>query len=415
MRPDWFKPRGYKHFDVQVGRDFATQVSNPAFVTRHSWVPLIHYVKTVQRYRPTEGKTVSKRRDIMYASHRDACILSRYAATITERLDNHYERAGLSDHVAAYRKLGKSNYHFSSDVRRFAVENAPCVVFCFDIEGFFDHLDHVILKDRLKRLLGVTELPTDWYKVFRHVTKYSKIARDALAEHHTFGPRINSRMARLIGTIAEVKAAGLCIQTNSENFGIPQGTPISSALSNLYMLDVDQRMANVCGSHSALYKRYSDDILIVCKPDSEEAIVTAFYEVVYEHKLKIKDGAKKDRKVFDPAVPQEFQYLGFNISPSGTVIRPASLARQWRRAKRAISRAEKFGLEAIAEGRFLKIYTKRLRRRFSPVGARNFSSYARRASKVFGDKKVVRQVLRLERMADKAIRELKALTPSRIP
>jgi RNA-directed DNA polymerase len=53
-----------------------------------------------------------------------------------------------------------------------------------------------------------------------------------------------------------------------------------------------------------------------------------------------------------------------------------------------------------------KIYTKRLRKRFAPVGARNFSKYARRAAVAFGSKRIVRQVARLERMVDQAIREM---------
>lgn len=55
------------------------------------------------------------------------------------------------------------------------------MVLCFDITGFFDNLDHAILKRRLKELLGVTELPPDWYAVFRHVTRFSRVERRALA------------------------------------------------------------------------------------------------------------------------------------------------------------------------------------------------------------------------------------------
>lgn len=410
MRPSWFKPRGYKHLDVPVGESFAARVADPKFVATHSWLPLIHYEKTVRRYSRDERKTVIKHRDIMYASHRDACILAKYASEITSRLDTEYNHLALGDHVIAYRKLGKSNYHFSANVREFAMANAPCVVLCFDVSGFFDHLDHRILKDRLKRLLGASELPSDWYSVFRHVTAYRRIARDDLAADAILGPRLDNKAARLIGTIAEVKAAGVKIRRNGNSFGIPQGTPISSALSNLYMIDVDRCMAELCASHGALYRRYSDDILIICKPPFEAAAVAALTEILRDHRLELKD-TKTDRKIFDHTLHHEFQYLGFNVSPSGAVIRPASLARQWRRAKRAISRTKDVGLRAMVDGRSSTIHTKRLRGRFSPVGARNFSAYARRAAHAFQDKKILRQVLRWERMADQAIRDLKALTP----
>ncbi|MGA8358414.1 MAG: hypothetical protein WB772_13840, partial [Xanthobacteraceae bacterium] len=99
-------------------------------------------------------------------------------------------------------------------------------------------------------------------------------------------------------------------------------------------------------------------------------------------------------------------YLGFNVSPDGAIIRPSSLARQWRKAKRAFKRTERIGLDAIAKGTSEKIYVSKLRRRFSPVGARNFSSYARRADKAFGSRKISRQIARLERRIDAEIRKL---------
>lgn len=147
MTSPWFKPRGYKHFDVPVGQRFAEKASISAFVESHDWLPLIHYVKRQRRYKPKDGKTVYKDRDIMYASHRDACILSKYAYDLSGRLDLFYETNGLCDHVIAYRKLGKSNYVFSSEAYRFAVSELPCIVLCFDITGFFDNLDHAILKN----------------------------------------------------------------------------------------------------------------------------------------------------------------------------------------------------------------------------------------------------------------------------
>src|SRR5262249_30767686 len=152
---DWFKPRGYRHFDVPVGLSFVASASSPAFVAKHSWLPLIHYVKRVKRYKAKDGKTVYKDRDIMFASHRDACILAKYAHEVGNLLDRHYRLSKLSDHVIAYRRLGQANYDFAARAYRFAKEHQPCVILCFDITGFFDHLDHGILKDRLKRLLGV--------------------------------------------------------------------------------------------------------------------------------------------------------------------------------------------------------------------------------------------------------------------
>lgn len=122
-------------------------------------------------------------------------------------------------------------------------------------------------------------------------------------------------------------------------------------------------------------------------------------------KLEMKP-EKTERAVFDPAHPETFQYLGFNISPEGTLIRPGSLSRQWRRARRKLRQTLRIGSEAVASGKAVKIYTRKLRRRFLPVGVRNFSSYARRAAAELGSKKMVKQVRRLERMVEAGIREM---------
>jgi hypothetical protein len=99
---------------------FAQGVDDGASIGTHSWSPLIHYVKRVKRYKPIDGQTVYKERPIMHASHRDTCILSKYASDLTRTLDEFYEREELTTHVIGYRRLGKSNYDFSADAYRFA-------------------------------------------------------------------------------------------------------------------------------------------------------------------------------------------------------------------------------------------------------------------------------------------------------
>ena len=405
VTPSWFIKRGYKHFDAPVGDAFVQQLEEGASIDAHSWSPLIRYEKRIKRYKPIDGKTVYKERPIMYASHRDRCILAKYAFELSKSLDNFYNLEGLSAIVIGYRRLGKSNYDFSAEACRFALAHSPCVVLCFDITGFFDHLDHRLLKDRLKRLLGVSELPFDWYAVFRQVTRFRYVNRDALAAHPIFGLKLKSKKREPVATIAAVKAAGIEIISNPNMFGIPQGTPISSVFSNLYMMDLDREMASICSASGALYQRYSDDILIVCGLEEEKSITTALADAVKGHSLEIKD-EKTERVIFDSISQMAFQYLGFNVTPKGSTIRPSSLARQWRKFKYSLAKTRKVAAKAIAEGEADQVYTKRLRRRFYPVGVRNFSSYARRAAKAFGSRTIIRQVLRLERRVDKAIRDL---------
>ena len=280
MKHQWFKKRGYRHFDAPVGSGYAEKVCNPEFVAKHSWLPLIHYVKRIKRYKKKDHKTIYKDRDIMFASHRDACILTKYSFELSRLLDGHYVKSGLDNYVIAYRKLGRANYNFSADAYRFAKAKGKCVVLCFDITGFFDHLDHGILKNRLKRLLKMDELPADWFPVFRHVTKFNKVEKTDLLADPNFGLRMKEKSREPIATIVEVNKAGIAIVPNENRFGIPQGTPISSSLSNLYMMDVDQVMVEACNKTGGLYQRYSDDILVICAPEYEIEIVNLLKAVV---------------------------------------------------------------------------------------------------------------------------------------
>jgi RNA-directed DNA polymerase len=402
MVPSWLRRRGYRHFDSPVGEGFVPRATDAKFVADHSWSPLISYTKRVKRYKPALHKTKFKDRAIMYASHRDACIISYYADQLSRKLEEVYRDAGLCESVIAYRKLGKSNYHFAGDALTYVRAHAPCVVKCFDVTGFFDNLDHRLLKQALVKIFGFEELPPDWYVVFRNVTAYHHVTLASLKADANFAERLKVRSREPLATIAEVKAAGVAIERNPNRFGIPQGTPISAALSNLYMLKLDQALNAACVKHGAFYQRYSDDILIACSPAAEAPLTSILVEALRELKLELKD-EKTERAMFDPASPEKFQYLGFDMSPAGATLRSASLARQWRKARRSIRRTRKRGRDAIAKGKAEKIYTQKLRKRFLPAGVRNFSRYARSSARALGSKSILRQTRRLERMVEAEI------------
>src|SRR5690606_34052824 len=50
-----------------------------------------------------------------------------------------------------------------------------------------------------------------------------------------------------------------------ELIGIPQGLPISALLANIYMLNFDETVINeIVLKHDVFYRRYSDDIIMIC-------------------------------------------------------------------------------------------------------------------------------------------------------
>lgn len=271
-RPAWFRPRGYPHFDAPIALDWALAV-DPAFVSQHSWSPLIHRIKETKRYKAKDHKTVSKKRDIMFASHRDSCILAKYSAELVDRLDVWYNEVGLEDTAIAYRSLGKSNYHFAAVVQEYVRAHDPVTILCFDVTGFFDNIDHARLKRRLKWLLQVDDLPDHWFKVFRAITKYRRVRQEDLKANPVFAARMIQKKVRApVATMEEMRAAGITIHKNPNTYGIPQGTPISASMSNLYMVGLDQKLKEEAEKRGALYQRYSDDMLIACHPEQALAL-----------------------------------------------------------------------------------------------------------------------------------------------
>jgi RNA-directed DNA polymerase len=330
MSLDWFKQRSYRHLDLPVNEAFAAKVNDPNFVLSHSFVPLLHYEKVEKRYKK-DSKTghreiVEKVRPIKFASHRDACILSFYAHLLNEKLDAHYQATGLHDCVLAYRSLGRGNYHFASEVYSFTQANAPVTILAFDVSSFFDNLDHKLLKMRLKSILGVTSLSEDWLRVFRSISAFHYVDLHELKKHPTFGPRLAERSRERIASVEELKAAGVTFHQNPEvakgvRRGIPQGTPISAAASNLYMMDFDAAAKAYCDGIGALYRRYSDDILVVCSPTQAKTAEDVIMNLIQAELLDISPH-KTERNEYtgkgSVAVgSRAAQYLGFTFHETG--------------------------------------------------------------------------------------------------
>ncbi len=431
MSLDWFKSRGYRHFDLPVGEKFASKVMDSNFVLQHSFLPLLHYTKSEKRYKKcpkTGARTItSKDRPIKYASHRDACILSFYASEMNKLLDAHYEAADLSDSVLAYRALGRGNYDFSAEVLAFAKSHAPVTILAFDVSSFFDNLDHTLLKRRLKSVLGVPSLPRHWMRVFRAITAFHYVDLEELKANPTLSPRLKKNSRDRIASVEELKANGIKFHPNPElakghRRGIPQGTPISAAASNLYMIDFDAAAHAYCDSIGALYRRYSDDILVICEPAHAIAAEAKIMDLIKAEKLEISPHkTEKTEFTGTGAVLSEkaAQYLGFALHEAGPAIRESSLARQWRKMRRAMRRTRKIAERNIASGKSTKAHTKRLYRRFTHLKVRddegvrivrNFSSYGRRSAAAFGeDEKISKQIKRFESAALREIEKLKKL------
>jgi hypothetical protein len=244
------------------------------------------------KFAETNGLPDKKDRPIRYASRRDSYIFSHYRSILYPLYEKELQKLGISECAIAYRRIpqknkksGKCNIHFAYEAFKKIQQANNCTAFAFDIHHFFENLDHEHIKKMWLRLLSTNQLasqykilPEDHFKVFRAVTNYSYIdIQVAYKELGLIGEHTDQFGIKRIKYLVDRNDFPLQICTpkvfreklaphikcNLNPFGIPQGSPISDLLANIYMIDFDLAMYTYVKHLGGNYYRYSDDILII--------------------------------------------------------------------------------------------------------------------------------------------------------
>ncbi len=191
-------------------------------------------------------------------------------------------------------------------------------------------------------------------------------------------------------------------------FGIPQGSSISALLSNIYLIDYDTKLNELAQKHGFLYRRYCDDILIVC--DTKDALhfqkiareeIAKYHLEIQDKKVELIEFCKNSQgqirsfnlKKIQQELPSQMnasneqrfykslQYLGFEFNGKDILIRPGSLSRYFRKMKGRIIKTVCMAYSEQARGE--KIFKQQLFHRYTHLGKRNFLHYAYNASKEY--------------------------------
>lgn len=462
-------PYSYK----QIG-NVSGYVRNPHAVARHPFLPLMHVKKISYPFKKNcSGKRKCKRkvRDICYVSHIDAAIYGYYSTILQDKYETLIKKNGLDDVVTAYRKVkenshrNKSSIDFANDVfsylSRNVGEKCPLSVITFDIKGFFDNLSHQILKEKWKKTLNVEELSVDWYQIFKHVTKYSWVEEKDVFD--LFKSRIKCRTRK--GKISEKKilrkhylrdknAIAFCDKSDlrlirakgliksrpkTENYGIPQGLPISATLANVYMQDFDLEAMRLLSMVGGIYRRYSDDIIVVCPLCVGKYVRRRINEMIESVKLTIESNKTNyytftvvDGKVL--CCHEKFghsktlEYLGFSFDGNRILLKNSSVSKFYNKMHKSICRALYFSVHInnktkgkLFEHKLIKHYTgagSRTHRKYKRVRCGkfvlstqrsygNFLTYAYKSAKIMHSQFISHQVSRCSNKLNKKIQEAK--------
>lgn len=484
---DWFRLKRYPHLGIPLNHTDRNWVFNyvkdPNRIKTHAFFPFIHKTLIQRKFRKeknidgsraklrTPGK---KTRHIYYANHLDSNIYSFYAQKLSSFYEQKLIELKLEECITAYRRIqlnplqnksrNKCNIDFASEVFEFIKksEKTELVAITFDIESFFDNLDHKFLKRSWRKMLGSgKDLPGDHYNVFRNITKFSFIEEcDIFNEfkNHIITETKNKdqknkkvhkrKYLKNKGAIAfcnknsigeRIRGKNLIknnkyfdkTKTSLRDKGIPQGSPISSILANIYLFDFDHEINTLINQLGGLYRRYSDDMVVVCDAKFEQEVINLLNFEISNCNLnfqtkktqvflfqKINNRYHCREKNLNTSSLQsntKFEYLGFSFDGMYTYLKTASLATYYRKMKRSIRRGYFFSKFGNIKNKH-EVFKRRLYKKYTYLGASrrrkyqrdpldsnrwvistkfdwgNYISYAKMAGKFIPDNKINKQI-----------------------
>ncbi|WP_207494514.1 reverse transcriptase domain-containing protein [Aridibaculum aurantiacum] len=492
-KKDWFRVKGYNHIGLSLTNKernwVSCYVSDKQKVASHAFLPFIHRSSKVRKFRREQCHDGTrsqlrvpdkKIRELYYCSHLDALVYGYYSALISKEYETKLRCLRLEDCITAYRHIpvesgnprsrNKCNVDFANDVFNY-IKNSPSnhlVAITFDIRSFFDELDHKILKQAWKHVINSgPNLPPDHYNVFQNITKFSYIEereifkefqneiivernpsirkpkriarrqflRNQRAVSFCYNSKFNLERLRSGGYVKSNKRVK-CEQGkfHMREKGIPQGSPISSLLANIYMLEFDTDANIFLRNRKGIYRRYSDDMVVICPPEYADEVCEFFGNKIEEYKLTIQEkktqlfhfyrncGSRlycKEENLNTGKFNSNsnFQYLGFQFDGFHTYLKSSSIASYYRKMKRSIRRRKYYAIfnKTIHRG---KLFKGSLFKRFTHIGAHrrriykrhpkikskfiitekfdwgNYLSYAYMAAKVIPDNKIRKQLRR---------------------
>ena len=383
----------YAHFDLRVSLSMPSirkYVMDRAKVVTHSFYPFIHFEKKNSRY----GKKGPKKpRELYYCSHLDRCVYQRYAFLLNYQYNIWACENNIDDVAIAYRdNLGKNNIDFAKDAFD-AIRSFPqCFILVGDFTNFFDNLEHQYLKKMMCEVLGVERLPQDYFSVFKNITRFSswdwkgivKAAGENIAERGV-RKKINSK--EIVLTKEQFQKNKKDIKKNISGVGVPQGSPISAVLSNIYMIKFDKDIKRYVTSKGGIYMRYSDDFIIVL-PYERDAEIADFTSYIFSYvesmkglidlqKEKTSCYTYKDEVIYEGDQPSSINYLGFLFDGKNIRIRPRAITKYYYRMRR---KANTIGLSNWTSSKGRRISAKELYSIYSRNDEKQtFIDYARKA------------------------------------
>lgn len=491
-KKDWFRLKRYPHIGQPLKLRHRGWIEEYIFdkknIEKHSFYPFIHKKLSQRKFRKIinpDGTKQSKRkasykdREVFYANHLDSMIYGYYSSIITSKYEKKLIEFGIENCVSAYRSVplneegdcrSKCNIDFANDIFKYIEKNKDrnLVVITFDITSFFDNLNHKKLKDSWieilddKKLSDENRLPNDHYTIFKNLTRFSYIEFEDMFEEFKNDIIVenNKKISKVaipsVELLKEKNAIAFCnlkdfnsrirsknlIKKNKyktkEDFqkgnyrsvGIPQGSPISATLANIYLLHFDELINNKVKDINGIYRRYSDDMIVVADEKDMDFVYRLLIDEIKHFDLEIQPSKSqlflfknydenygcREVDIITGEIKDntKFEYLGFSFDGENVYLKSSGLAKYYRKMKRSIRRSgfyAKYGKNQVPQ-----LFKNRLYKKFTIIGSQrrqiikkaphlsntfyrtdrydwgNFLTYAKLAQRVFEKNKIRSQI-----------------------
>jgi len=437
----WFPERLSEIETIVKDNLLVPNPKRPQYKQYYSFLPFLKIITKTPRYRYQfeEGHydLETKKRPICFAAHKDSLILGYYSFALTRIYEEYIKQHSFDDVVLAYRSdLKKCNIQFAKEAFEQLKVRKECSTIALDIKGYFDHIDHIILLEKWKKVIG-GQLSEDQMRIYRILTQYSYIKPSSLLEKYK-GPKkrnevpIETLMDVVPGTgltekFMQLKKDQLIVSNNLPDkgtnrlCGIPQGSPISALLSNIFLIDFDADLKKRSIDEGFTYLRYCDDILLICDTDKAYDLLNSvikkisdeYYLTIQPSKVDLVDFHKNSKgqlrgfrrprrtrqkvgeksKVTIRELParttalneeklyKPLQYLGFEYNGKDILIRSSSLSRYYWKLNYRLQRTVimSYSPKSTSE----KIFLNQIYERYTHLGGRNFLTYAYKAAEAF--------------------------------
>ena len=207
------------------------------------------------------------------------------------------------------------------------------------------------------------------------------------------------KLERLTNTL-ELHELKKHLQVNPNEYGIPQGSSISSTLANVNLIDYDKCINDFVTSRNGFYRRYCDDSIIIIPTKDKDDFLEIYNGLnnstpgIEVNKDKMQEFFYNDNTIYDNEHNKsKVNYLGFEFDGRICKLRERTVTCFFLKAYRSI----KF-VSSISKKYKRNAYRKQFYSSFTHLGKKkskrrkgNFLTYVDRCAKIMDDKAIKKQ------------------------